>query len=73
MLADTVHTAHALDQPDYGPGQVVVDDDGAVLKVLAFAQDVCCDEDAEFIFRLDSVALLVACRAKAPGEGGGVG
>jgi len=36
-LPDTIYTASALDD---GPRQVVVYDDVAVLKVLAFGQDV---------------------------------
>ena len=37
LLADAVHAARPLDQADDRPRQVVVDDDGAVLQVLAFA------------------------------------
>ena len=39
-LADTVNTAGPLDEPDDGPGKIVVHHDGAVLEVLAFAQHV---------------------------------
>jgi len=39
-LPDTIYTVSALDEPDDGPRQVVVYDDVAVLKVLAFGQDV---------------------------------
>ena len=51
LLADAVHAAGALDQADDGPGQIVVDDDGAVLEVLAFAEDIGGDEHAQFVCR----------------------
>ena len=40
LLADAVDAAGALDETDDRPREVVVDDDGAVLEVLAFAEDV---------------------------------
>ena len=72
LLADAVDAAGSLDEPDDGPGQVVVDDDRAVLEVLAFAEDVGGDQDAQFLVRRDLVALVVADRAEAPGELGRV-
>ena len=66
FLADAVHAARALDQPDNGPGQVEVHDNGAVLEVLAFAQHVRGDEDAQFVFRLYPVPLFIAFGAKPP-------
>ena len=43
LLADSVNTASPLNEADDGPGQVVVDDNVCVLKVLALRQHVGCD------------------------------
>ena len=51
LLADAIHAARALDQADDGPRQIVVDDDGAVLQVLAFAQDIGGDQHAQLVRR----------------------
>ena len=40
LLANAVDAACPLNEPDDGPGEVEVDDDGAVLKVLALAEDI---------------------------------
>ena len=52
-----------LDQADDRPRQVVVDDDGAVLEVLAFAEHVGRDQDSQLLFRGDTCR---ACRC-SPG------
>ena len=49
--ADAVDAAVALDQADRVPGQVVVDDDAAVLKVLAFGKHVGADKDVDLLAR----------------------
>ena len=77
LLPDAVHAARALDEADDGPRQVEVHDDGGVLKVLAFAEDIGGDKDAEFIDRGDVVGRafvprLVAFGAEAAGEAGGI-
>jgi hypothetical protein len=46
-----------LDDADDGPGQVVVDDDVAVLKVLTFGEDVGGDQDVDRV--LDSVDVVL--------------
>ena len=73
LLADAVDAAGALDQANDRPGQVVVDDDRAVLQVLALAQHVGGDQHAQFVAWGDTVALAVALRAEAPGQRGRVG
>ena len=50
-LADAVHSAGALNQPDDRPGQVEVHNNGTILKVLALAEDVGRQNDAEFVCR----------------------
>ena len=72
LLPDAIHAARPLDQADDGPRQVVVDDDGAVLEVLAFAQDIGGDSTRSSSVGADLVALLVALRAEAPGQAGRV-
>ena len=49
--ADAVDAAVALDQADRVPGQVVVDDDAAVLEVLALGEHVGADEDVDLLRR----------------------
>jgi hypothetical protein len=44
--ADAVHAAHALDETDGVPMQVVVDDVVGVLKVEALAENIGGDQDA---------------------------
>ena len=73
LLANAVDAAGALDEADDGPGQVVVDDDGAVLKVLAFAEHIGGDEDAQLLFGRNLVTLAIGNGAEAPGQLGGVG
>src|SRR5438445_8994359 len=48
--ADTVDAAIALNQANRVPRQVVVDDEAAVLKVLAFGKYVGADEDVDTVF-----------------------
>ena len=48
FLADTIHAARALNEADDGPRQIEVHDDGGVLEVLAFAENVGGDQHAEF-------------------------
>ena len=62
LLPDAVHAARPLDQPDDGPGQVVVHDDVGILKVLAFGEHVGGDQHAQFIGCLDGVTLIVGRR-----------
>ena len=66
LLPDAVHAAGSLNQADNGPRQVVIHDDGAVLKVLPFAQDVGGDEDAEFGAVRHEIVFFVALRTEAP-------
>ena len=66
-MTDTVHAAGPLDEPDDGPRQVVIDDDMAVLEVLAFTQHVGRNDNAEFIVQRHLVAFAVADGAEAPG------
>ena len=47
--ADAVDAAVALDQADRVPGQVVVDDDAAVLEVLPLGENVGADEDVDLL------------------------
>ncbi len=56
--ADAVDAAVALDEADRVPGQVVVDDDAAVLEILALGQNVSADEDVDGLLgrRLHSAA-----------------
>ena len=49
FLADAIHAARALDEADDGPGQIEIHDDGGILEVLAFAEDVGGDQHAEFL------------------------
>ena len=49
LLADAVDAAGPLNQADDRPGEIVVDDDRAVLEVLAFAEDVGGQHDAQFV------------------------
>ena len=72
FLPDAVHTACALDKTDNGPGEVVVDDDGGILQVLAFAEDIGGDKHAQFLGRQDLIAGLMALRAEAAGKSGRV-
>ena len=60
LLADAVDAAGALDQADDRPGQVVVDDDGAVLQVLALAEHVGGDQHAQLLLGRDLARFLVA-------------
>ena len=73
LLANAVDAAGALDEADDGPGQVEVDDDGAVLEVLAFAEHIGGDEDAQLLVRRNLVALAVGIGAEKPGQLGGIG
>ena len=52
--ADAVDAAIALDEADRVPGQVVVDDEAAVLKVLPFRQNVRADENVDLSRRVGS-------------------
>ena len=49
LLPNAIHAARALNEPDDGPRQVVVHNNGGILQVLALAQNVRCDDDAEFL------------------------
>ena len=72
LLPDAVDAASALDESDDGPGQIVVDDDGAVLEVLALAEDVGCDEDAQLLVGSHACAPPVADGAEPLRHEGGV-
>lgn len=50
----------ALDGPDDGPGQVVVDHEVRVLQVLAFGEDVGGDEDVDRVGQCLGVGLAVS-------------
>ena len=73
LLANAVDAAGALDEADDGPGQVVVDDDGTVLEVLAFAEYVGGDEHAQLLVGRNLVTLAVGIGAEEPGQLGGIG
>jgi len=60
LLADTVDAAGALDDPDDGPGQVVADDDVAVLQVLSLGEHVGCHEDVDRVVNGVHVVLGLA-------------
>ena len=62
LLPDAVDAARPLNETDDGPGQVVVDDDMAVLEVLSLAEYVSGDEDAKLLFRLALARPPVCCR-----------
>ena len=49
FLTDAVNPSGALHEANNRPGQVVVHDDGAVLQILALAQDIGADENAQLI------------------------
>src|SRR5438876_5908559 len=49
--ADPVDAAIALHQPDRVPGQVVVDEDAAVLEILPFRENVRADENVDLLVR----------------------
>jgi hypothetical protein len=77
FLADTIHTAGTLDEADDGPRQIEVHDDGGVLQVLTFAQDIGGDQHAQFIGRRNVVGrafvlCLVAFRTEPAGVVGRV-
>ncbi len=72
FLPDAVHPAGTLDQADNGPGKIKIDDDGTVLKVLAFRKDVGGNQNAEFIFRSDPITFVIGFGTEAPGETGRV-
>ncbi|OQC24336.1 MAG: hypothetical protein BWX70_02639 [Verrucomicrobia bacterium ADurb.Bin070] len=72
LLADTVDAARALDEPDDGPGQIEVDDDGAVLEILALAEHIGREDDPQFVFTGHFVAFAVADRAETVSDGGRV-
>ena len=48
--ADAVDAAIALHEANRVPGQVVVDNEAAVLKILAFGENVRADENADLLF-----------------------
>ena len=62
LLPDAVDATGPLDQADDRPRQVVVDDDGAVLKVLAFAEHIGGHQNPQFFRGCDAILLLVALR-----------
>ena len=67
-MPNAVYASGALDEPDNGPGEIEVDDDGAILEVLPLAENVRRDQDAQLVGWFDFVALFVADRAEPPGE-----
>ena len=70
FLADAIHAASPLDEPNDRPRQVKVDDDESVLKVLSFAQDIGGNKNSQFLVGRNR--LLVALRAKPVGKVGDV-
>ena len=72
FLADTIDAPGTLHKPNDGPGQVVIHDNGGVLKVLAFAEHVRGDDDAKFLRRRHLLPFVVAFRAETPRVAGGV-
>ena len=48
LLADTIHAAGTLNEANDGPRQIEVHNDGGVLKILTFAENVGGDQHAEF-------------------------
>ena len=73
LLADSIYSAGALNQPDDRPRQVVVDDDRTVLKVLALAENIGGDHYAQFIAWGIVATLVVACWAELPRDLSGIG
>ena len=73
LLPDAVHPTCPLNDSDDGPGQVVVHDNMAVLKVLTLAQHVSGDKDAKFVLWLTLARSLVAVWAELPCKLGGIG
>ena len=47
--ANAVDATVSLDQADGVPGEVVIDDDAAVLEVLTLGQDVGADQDVDLL------------------------
>src|ERR1022692_671095 len=75
FLADTIHAARTLNEADDGPRQIEVHDDGGVLKVLTFAENVGGDQHAEFfggrnVVGRPFVPRLVAVGAETAGVAG---
>jgi hypothetical protein len=68
LLTDAIHATRPLDQTNDGPGQVVVDDDGTVLHVLPFTQNIRRDDDPQLVGGRDPITLFVAHRAEAVGD-----
>jgi hypothetical protein len=59
FLPNAIHTAGTLDQADDGPRQVVIDHDGAVLQVLALAENICSNEDTKLLFWHYTISPLI--------------
>ena len=59
-LADAVDSAGPLDEFDDRPGQVKVDDDVAVLEVLALAEHIRGHQHPDLILRLGAVGTVLA-------------
>ena len=66
LLAYSIDSSGALDQADNGPWQVVVDNDSAVLKILAFAQHIGRDQDSELFLGRHAVLLFITSWAESP-------
>src|SRR6185436_5185725 len=66
LLANSIDASGALNQPDNGPRQIVVDDDGTVLQVLAFAKNVGGEQDAKLTLRRHGRSLVIAHGTKSP-------
>ena len=66
LLAYPIYTASALDKPYNSPWKVVVYNNGAVLKVLAFAENVRCNDNTKFLLWPYLASFVVAFRAEMP-------
>ena len=72
LLADPVNTPGPLDQTNDRPGQIEIDHNRAILKVLPFGEHIGCDQDVQFAFAPGKRLFFVGFRAEPPGQPGGV-
>ena len=66
MLSNAIYAPGALNQADDRPREIVIYDNGAVLKILSFAEDVGGDHDSKFIVARNAILFLVALWTETP-------
>ena len=66
LLSDAIHAPGALNQADNRPREIVIYDNGAVLKILSFAEYVGGDHDPKFIVACNAILFFVALWAETP-------